>query len=69
MSYLEYEWQYVYTERIGIMCGSNLPTPEQKSIAIREANDHCIELGDDTFQPKKIHQCPNLERKQAVQGF
>lgn len=54
MSYLEYEWQYAYTERLAILCDNQPPTPEQKAIALREANEHCIALGDDTFKPKHL---------------
>jgi hypothetical protein len=44
VNYTEYEWQYVYTERLGMMCGGNPPTPEQKAIAMREANEHVSRL-------------------------
>ena len=33
------EWHYRYTERLGILCGSSEPTPEQIEIAKREADE------------------------------
>ncbi len=35
---LSEEWFYRYTERLGIMCGTDAPTQEQINIAISEAN-------------------------------
>lgn len=37
------EWNYLYEERLGILCGSLSPTPEQKKIASDEAYDHLCE--------------------------
>jgi hypothetical protein len=38
-SEIQAEWQYRYQERLGIMCEDREPTPEQKAIAYREANE------------------------------
>ena len=35
---LQAEWQYRLDERLGILCGSNTPTPEQMKIATDEAD-------------------------------
>jgi hypothetical protein len=32
------EWLYRYEERLGILAGANVPTPEQIAIATHEAN-------------------------------
>lgn len=32
------EWNYLYHERIAILCGTNEPTPEQDRIARDEAD-------------------------------
>ena len=34
----EREWDYRYTERLGILCGAAEPTPAQKRIARQEAD-------------------------------
>ena len=34
---LQEEYQYRYDERLGIFCGNNEPTVEQKAIATEEA--------------------------------
>lgn len=36
---LEVEKRYRYEERIGMLCGSDEPTPEQRQIADREARE------------------------------
>lgn len=33
------EWNYRYTERLGIMAGADDPTEEQKAIARKEADE------------------------------
>lgn len=35
---LQEEWDYRYHERIGIMCGTAEPTPEQEQLARQEAD-------------------------------
>lgn len=53
MTYLEYEWQYRYTERLGLLCGTDSPTPDQKAIAIKEANEAVMKLAEPgTFKEK-----------------
>lgn len=42
---LQNEWDYRYTERIGIMCGTEEPTEEQKAIAKKEADEAVTILG------------------------
>jgi hypothetical protein len=38
------EWNYRVTERLGIMCGTDEPTPEQLTLAQEEADDALREL-------------------------
>jgi hypothetical protein len=38
------EWNYLVTERLGIMCGADEPTPEQLQLAQDEADDALREL-------------------------
>ena len=33
------EWDYRYTERLGMICGAADPTPEQRAFAVKETND------------------------------
>ena len=40
---IQAEWQYRYQERLGIMCEDREPTPEQKAIAFKEANEWAME--------------------------
>ena len=40
------EWNYIFQERIGIMCGDGEPTDEQKAIARKEADEHIKALKD-----------------------
>ena len=42
-SELSQEWLYRYEERLGILCGTADPTPEQIKIAEDEADD-CVRL-------------------------
>lgn len=32
------EWEYLVTERLGILCGADTPTPEQIALARSEAD-------------------------------
>lgn len=41
---LQSEWDYRYQERLGILCGSNEPTDEQRLIAKTEADRAAEEL-------------------------
>lgn len=36
---IQTEWEYRYDERLGILCGSDEPTKEQKLIAFQEADE------------------------------
>ena len=49
------EWQYRYQERLGILCGAAIPTPEQRTIARNEANEAISKLKEPetqmTFEP------------------
>ena len=38
------EWRYRVEERLGILAGAGEPTPEQRALAVREANEALIEL-------------------------
>jgi hypothetical protein len=40
---IEQERRYRIEERLGIMCGTNVPTDEQLAIAIREADEWVLE--------------------------
>lgn len=40
------EWKYRFTERLGILCGTNEPTDEEKAIAIREADEAMEKLNN-----------------------
>lgn len=40
------EWQYRYDERIGILCGTNQPTPQQVDLAKREADEAIRKLNE-----------------------
>lgn len=40
------EWDVCYTTRIGCLCGTSDPTPEQKQIASDEADAHVAALKD-----------------------
>ena len=35
------EWNYIYAERIGLLCGLAEPTPEQKQMASDDADKWC----------------------------
>ncbi len=41
------EFSYRVAERIGIMCGLDEPTDEQRSIAVEEAREVCAKLRDE----------------------
>lgn len=36
---LTLEWSYLYVERLGILCGKDEPTEEQRRIAAKEADE------------------------------
>lgn len=38
------EWDYIKTERLGFLCGTEKPSPEQVEIAEDEANEHIKQL-------------------------
>ena len=38
------EWNYRVTERLGILCGADEPTPEQLALAQEEADDALRQL-------------------------
>ena len=45
------EWQVEYLTRIGNLCGTGTPTPEQEKISSDEADEHIAKLksqGDKT---------------------
>jgi len=41
---LKTEWDYIYTERLSILCEDRDPTPEQVRIARTEADHHIAAL-------------------------
>lgn len=51
---LREEWKYRYEERLGILCGSAEPTPEQILIAKEEADADLRDRELDYFQDKII---------------
>ncbi len=41
---LKVEWTFRYTERLGLLCGDNDPTPAEKLSAMAEANQAILAL-------------------------
>lgn len=41
---LQYEWSVVYETRLGLLCGSDTPTPEQEAMAKAESDKAIEEL-------------------------
>jgi hypothetical protein len=50
---LKSEWRYRYEERLGILCGSDKPTPEQIKMASDEADHHVAALRREREQPPR----------------
>jgi len=50
---LAYEWQVRFTERLGILCGTDTPTPEQELIARTEADAAVRELKEQPANPPR----------------
>lgn len=38
------EWEHIYDTRIAILCGQAEPTPAQRIMAIKEADEHLKKL-------------------------
>lgn len=55
------EWDYRYHERLGIMCGTDEPTPEQVAIAKLEADQAIAELAKDRAEDKVIQRDLRLD--------
>ena len=47
------EWAYRYQERLGMICGSDKPTPEMEDLARREANEAILEIADREAKEKR----------------
>lgn len=43
---LQAEWRYRYQERLGTLCGAGDPTPEQRALAVKEANAAIRQLSE-----------------------
>ena len=37
------DWNYIYAERLGILCGDEVPTPAQKEMAKKDADEYTFD--------------------------